>query len=93
MNMLEPEYVAEQIVSGILTNKVNVVLPASVRYLLPLKWYVVVSPQSLCRGMKLLICLQFVAGKNVLGFNVLYYTRSAVHDDAEETRRKGKNNT
>ncbi|XP_046750390.1 short-chain dehydrogenase/reductase family 16C member 6-like isoform X1 [Diprion similis] len=35
--MLEPEYVAEEIVAGILTNQVNVVLPGSVRYLLPLK--------------------------------------------------------
>lgn len=36
--MLEPDYVAEEIVAGILTNQVNVVLPSSVRYLLPLKW-------------------------------------------------------
>ncbi|KAK0178538.1 hypothetical protein PV327_007419 [Microctonus hyperodae] len=35
--MLEPEYVAEEIVSAILTNEINVTLPRSTRYLLPLK--------------------------------------------------------
>ncbi|XP_015606795.1 short-chain dehydrogenase/reductase family 16C member 6 [Cephus cinctus] len=35
--MLEPEYVAEEIVAGILTNQINVTLPGSVRFLLPLK--------------------------------------------------------
>ena len=38
MSMLEPEYVAQEVVSGILVNQVIVVLPGSVRYLLPLKW-------------------------------------------------------
>lgn len=38
--MLEPDYVAEEVVSGILVNQINVVLPGTVRYLLPLKWYV-----------------------------------------------------
>ncbi|XP_066588097.1 estradiol 17-beta-dehydrogenase 11-like [Prorops nasuta] len=37
MSMLQPEYVAEEIVHGILTNQINVTLPSSVRYLLPLK--------------------------------------------------------
>lgn len=36
--MLEPEYVAQEVVSGILLNQVVVVLPGSVRFLLPLKW-------------------------------------------------------
>ncbi|KAK0081002.1 hypothetical protein PV326_007901 [Microctonus aethiopoides] len=35
--MLEPEYVAEEIVSAILTNEINVTMPRSTRYLLPLK--------------------------------------------------------
>lgn len=38
--MLEPEYVAEEIVSAILTNEINVTMPRSTRYLLPLKRYV-----------------------------------------------------
>lgn len=38
MPMLQPEYVAQEIVSGILLNQVVVVLPGSVRFLLPLKW-------------------------------------------------------
>lgn len=38
MPMLEPEYVAQEVVSGILLNQVIIVLPGSVRYLLPLKW-------------------------------------------------------
>ncbi|XP_043495174.1 estradiol 17-beta-dehydrogenase 11 [Polistes fuscatus] len=37
MEMLEPEYVAEEVITGILLNKVNVTLPNSVRLLLPLK--------------------------------------------------------
>ncbi|XP_043673685.1 estradiol 17-beta-dehydrogenase 11 isoform X1 [Vespula pensylvanica] len=37
MKMLEPEYVAEEVVKGILLDKVNVTLPNSVRLLLPLK--------------------------------------------------------
>lgn len=38
MKMLEPDYVAEEVVKGILLNKVNVTLPNIVRLLLPLKW-------------------------------------------------------
>lgn len=38
MPMLEPDYVAEEVVSGILLNQINVVLPWTIRYLLPLKW-------------------------------------------------------
>lgn len=34
---LKPEYVAEEIVFGILTNKINVTLPDSANYILPLK--------------------------------------------------------
>ncbi|XP_012282893.1 short-chain dehydrogenase/reductase family 16C member 6 [Orussus abietinus] len=45
MPMLDPEYVAEEVISGILTNAVNVTLPASVRYLLPLKCLL---PAKLC---------------------------------------------
>ncbi|KAK2580916.1 hypothetical protein KPH14_005985 [Odynerus spinipes] len=37
IKMLEPEYVAEEVVKGILLNKVNVTLPNSARILLPLK--------------------------------------------------------
>ncbi|XP_044007193.1 estradiol 17-beta-dehydrogenase 11-like, partial [Aphidius gifuensis] len=56
---LEPEYVAEEIVFGILTNKINVTLPGSANYMLPLKnilpaklWWafihdVVKSPQAM----------------------------------------------
>lgn len=36
--MLEPEEVAEETVQAILTNQINVTLPHSVRYFLPLKW-------------------------------------------------------
>lgn len=36
--MLQPEYVAQEIVSGILLNQAIVVLPGLVRFLLPLKW-------------------------------------------------------
>lgn len=43
--MLEPDYVAEEVVSGILVNQINVVLPGSVRYLLPLKCLL---PAKLC---------------------------------------------
>ncbi|XP_076669935.1 estradiol 17-beta-dehydrogenase 11 [Andrena cerasifolii] len=43
--MLEPDYVAEEVVSGILVNQVNVVLPGSLRYLLPLKCFL---PAKLC---------------------------------------------
>ncbi|XP_076766781.1 estradiol 17-beta-dehydrogenase 11 [Xylocopa sonorina] len=45
MPMLEPEYVAQQVVSGILVNEVFVVLPGAVRYLLPLKCLL---PAKLC---------------------------------------------
>ncbi|XP_003399292.1 estradiol 17-beta-dehydrogenase 11 [Bombus terrestris] len=45
MPMLEPEYVAQEVVSGILLNQVIVVLPGSVRYLLPLKCLL---PAKLC---------------------------------------------
>nr|XP_034175829.1 estradiol 17-beta-dehydrogenase 11 [Osmia lignaria] len=45
MPMLEPEYVAEEVVSGILVNQINVVLPGAVRYLLPLKCLL---PAKLC---------------------------------------------
>ena len=41
--MLEPDYVAEKVVAGVLTNEVNVTLPASTMYLLPLKWYVFIN--------------------------------------------------
>ncbi|XP_011303308.1 short-chain dehydrogenase/reductase family 16C member 6 isoform X2 [Fopius arisanus] len=34
---LEPEYVAEEVVQGILTDQVNVTLPSSVKYFVPLK--------------------------------------------------------
>ncbi|XP_063975093.1 short-chain dehydrogenase/reductase family 16C member 6 [Diachasmimorpha longicaudata] len=37
MPQLEPEYVAEEVVQGILTDQINVTLPASIRYFLPLK--------------------------------------------------------
>lgn len=43
--MLEPEFVAQEIVSGILVNQVIVILPGSVRYLLPLKCLL---PAKLC---------------------------------------------
>ncbi|XP_076243951.1 short-chain dehydrogenase/reductase family 16C member 6 [Calliopsis andreniformis] len=45
LEMLEPEHVAEEVTLGILANQVNVVLPASVRYLLPLKCLL---PAKLC---------------------------------------------
>ncbi|XP_033313424.1 estradiol 17-beta-dehydrogenase 11 [Bombus bifarius] len=45
MPMLEPEYVAQEVVSGILLNQVIIVLPGSVRYLLPLKCLL---PAKLC---------------------------------------------
>lgn len=45
MPMLEPEYVAQEVVSGILLNQVVVVLPGSVRFLLPLKCLL---PAKLC---------------------------------------------
>ncbi|XP_003691983.1 estradiol 17-beta-dehydrogenase 11 [Apis florea] len=43
--MLQPEYVAQEIVSGILLNQAVVVLPGSVRFLLPLKCLL---PAKLC---------------------------------------------
>ncbi|XP_006614404.1 estradiol 17-beta-dehydrogenase 11 [Apis dorsata] len=45
MSMLQPEYVAQEVVSGILLNQAIVVLPASVRFLLPLKCLL---PAKLC---------------------------------------------
>lgn len=45
MSMLQPEYVAQEVVSGILLNQVIVVLPGSVRFLLPLKCLL---PAKLC---------------------------------------------
>ncbi|XP_076167250.1 estradiol 17-beta-dehydrogenase 11 isoform X2 [Ptiloglossa arizonensis] len=45
MPMLEPDYVAEEVVSGILLNQINVVLPWTIRYLLPLKCLI---PAKLC---------------------------------------------
>ncbi|XP_043264540.1 estradiol 17-beta-dehydrogenase 11 [Colletes gigas] len=45
MPMLEPDYVADQVVSGILVNQINIVLPGAVRYLLPLKCLL---PAKLC---------------------------------------------
>lgn len=38
MKMLEPEYVAEEVVKGLLMNKENVVLPECAKFLLPLKY-------------------------------------------------------
>lgn len=35
--MLEPDYVAEEVVAGILTNQVLVTLPSSMKYLFSLK--------------------------------------------------------
>lgn len=37
--MLEPEYVANEVVAGILTNQINVTMPLSTKYFLPLKRY------------------------------------------------------
>ncbi|XP_072751948.1 estradiol 17-beta-dehydrogenase 11 [Anoplolepis gracilipes] len=37
MPMLEPEYVAERVIAGILTNEMLIVLPNIIKYLLPLK--------------------------------------------------------
>lgn len=37
MPMLEPEYVAEEIVAGVLTNETLIVLPNILKYLLPFK--------------------------------------------------------
>lgn len=57
--MLEPEYVAQEIISGILVNQALVVMPGSLRYVLPLKcvlpakmcwalmYYIVRGPQSM----------------------------------------------
>ncbi|XP_043270140.1 estradiol 17-beta-dehydrogenase 11-like isoform X2 [Venturia canescens] len=45
MPMLEPDYVARQIVDGILTNQVNVTLPISTKFFMPLKCLL---PAKLC---------------------------------------------
>ncbi|XP_015191499.1 PREDICTED: estradiol 17-beta-dehydrogenase 11 [Polistes dominula] len=45
MKMLEPEYVAEEVITGILLNKVNVTLPNSIRLFLPLKYLL---PAKMC---------------------------------------------
>lgn len=37
MPMLEPEYVAEEVVAGVLANETLIVLPNILRYLLPFK--------------------------------------------------------
>jgi len=37
MPILEPEYVAERVVAGILTNEMFIVLPNIIKYLLPFK--------------------------------------------------------
>lgn len=38
MPMLEPEYVAEEVVAGVLTNDIWIVLPKIIKYMLPFKW-------------------------------------------------------
>lgn len=38
--MLEPKFVADQIVESVLKNEVNCTLPGTVRLFLPLKWWV-----------------------------------------------------
>ncbi|XP_017881108.1 estradiol 17-beta-dehydrogenase 11 [Ceratina calcarata] len=43
--MLDPEYVAQEIISGILVNQAVVVMPGSFRYLLPFKY---VLPAKMC---------------------------------------------
>ncbi|XP_057326444.1 short-chain dehydrogenase/reductase family 16C member 6-like isoform X1 [Microplitis mediator] len=43
--MLEPEYVADEVVAGILTNQINVTMPISTKYFLPLKSWL---PPKLC---------------------------------------------
>ncbi|XP_014214233.1 estradiol 17-beta-dehydrogenase 11-like [Copidosoma floridanum] len=43
--MLEPDYVATEVVAAIATNKVFVVLPAAIRYLTPLKY---ILPAKMC---------------------------------------------
>ncbi|KAG7198724.1 hypothetical protein KM043_001715 [Ampulex compressa] len=48
MPMLEPGYVADKVVSGMLLNQVNIILPASLRYLLPLKCLL---PAKMCWGI------------------------------------------
>ncbi|XP_033219886.1 estradiol 17-beta-dehydrogenase 11-like [Belonocnema kinseyi] len=48
MSTLEPEYVAEEIVSGILTNRMLIILPSSIRWLLLLKHLL---PVKMCWAM------------------------------------------
>ncbi|KAG8037686.1 hypothetical protein G9C98_005897 [Cotesia typhae] len=43
--MLEPEYVANEVIAGILTNQINVTMPLSIKYFLPLKSWL---PPKLC---------------------------------------------
>lgn len=43
--MLEPEYVADSIITSVRKNEVNCVLPDSIRILLPLKWYIIICYQ------------------------------------------------
>ncbi|XP_044579580.1 short-chain dehydrogenase/reductase family 16C member 6-like isoform X2 [Cotesia glomerata] len=43
--MLEPEYVANEVIAGILTNQINVTMPLSTKYFLPLKSWL---PPKLC---------------------------------------------
>lgn len=45
MPMLEPEYVAEEVVAGILTNEISIILPNSIKYLMPFKWLL---PTKMC---------------------------------------------
>lgn len=46
--MLEPDYVAERVVSGILSNEMTVILPGIFRYIVPLKFLL---PAKLCWTM------------------------------------------
>lgn len=45
MPMLEPEYVAEEVVAGVLTNDIWIVLPKIIKYMLPFKCLL---PQKMC---------------------------------------------
>lgn len=47
MPMLEPDYVAETMLDSIRKNEVNCIMPGSVRYLLPLKWFVLLCYELL----------------------------------------------
>jgi len=37
MPMLEPEYVADEVIAGILTNEMLIILPSIIKYMLSLK--------------------------------------------------------